>query len=253
MAWNPKFNDGILGTLLRQQQHGAARRLRPPLRPPERRQPGAGAAAAAGPVAGGLLHWRQPDGQCLGNNGVDPSTAFRIGPDGNERSAAHRFPDAERSPTFRAWAATPALADVTGLDPQYRPERTDNLTVSLQRQVNKTMSMEVGYIGRIIRNEMLPINLDSVPYMTTLGGQTFANAFAQIYFAGRRPAARFAARRSRSLKPRSAAPAAPTAPATPVAPPRWPPRTPRRSRTRRSPICGPRSTRRRVGRSAAAW
>ena len=48
------------------------------------------------------------------------------------------------------------------------------------------MSMEVGYIGRIIRNELLSINLDSVPYMTTLGGQTFANAFAQTYFAGER-------------------------------------------------------------------
>ena len=74
-------------------------------------------------------------------------------------------------------------ADVTVDDPHYRPERTDNLTVSLQRQINKTVSMEVGYIGRIIRNELLSINLDSVPYMTTLGGQTFANAFAQTYFA----------------------------------------------------------------------
>ena len=72
---------------------------------------------------------------------------------------------------------------MTALDPKYRPERTDNLTVSLQRQINKTISMEVGYIGRIIRNELLAINLDSVPYMTTLGGQTFANAFAQTYFA----------------------------------------------------------------------
>jgi hypothetical protein len=83
-------------------------------------------------------------------------------------------------------------SDVTALDPNYRPERTDNLTVSLQRQINKTVSMEVGYIGRIIRNELLPINLDSVPYMTTLGGQTFAAAYAQTYFAvasGATPAA----------------------------------------------------------------
>ena len=38
--------------------------------------------------------------------------------------------------------------DVTALDPNYRPERTDNLTVSLQRQLGKNMTMEVGYIGR---------------------------------------------------------------------------------------------------------
>jgi hypothetical protein len=74
-------------------------------------------------------------------------------------------------------------SDVTAADPKYRPERTDNVTISLQRQVNKTVSMEVGYIGRLIRNELMSINLDSVPYMTTLGGQTFANAFAQTYFA----------------------------------------------------------------------
>jgi hypothetical protein len=62
----------------------------------------------------------------------------------------------------------------------------------LQRQINKTVSMEVGYIGRMIRNELLALNLDSVPYMTTLGGQTFADAFSKIYFpvnAGSVPAA----------------------------------------------------------------
>jgi hypothetical protein len=74
-------------------------------------------------------------------------------------------------------------SDVTFLDPKYRPERTDNVTVTIQRQLSKSMSMEVGYVGRIIRNELMALNLDSVPYMMTLGGQTFANAFAQTYFA----------------------------------------------------------------------
>ena len=58
--------------------------------------------------------------------------------------------------------------------------------MSLQRQINKTVSMEVGYIGRIIRNELLSLNLDSVPYMTTLGGQTFANAFRADVLRGQR-------------------------------------------------------------------
>src|SRR5262249_4653635 len=43
--------------------------------------------------------------------------------------------------------------------------------------------LEVGYIGRIIRNEWQQIDIDAVPYMTTLGGQSFAQAFAQTYFA----------------------------------------------------------------------
>jgi hypothetical protein len=54
--------------------------------------------------------------------------------------------------------------------------------VTIQRQVSQKMSLEVGYVGRLIRNEMLSRNLDTVPYMTTLGGQTFADAYAKTYF-----------------------------------------------------------------------
>jgi hypothetical protein len=43
------------------------------------------------------------------------------------------------------------------------------------------MSLEVGYIGKIIKNEYMLLNLDAVPYMTTLGGQSFAQAYGQMY------------------------------------------------------------------------
>ena len=120
-------------------------------------------------------------GQCLGNDGVDPSTAFRIGADGKAAPLPFVSPTLDQ-PYIPGLGGNAGASDVTALDPHYRPERTDNLTVSIQRQINKTLSMEVGYIGRKIRNELLAVNLDSVPYMTTLGGQTFANAFSQIYF-----------------------------------------------------------------------
>jgi hypothetical protein len=74
-------------------------------------------------------------------------------------------------------------SDVTYLDPKYRPERSDNVTVTLQRQISQAMSLEVGYVGRRIRNELQARNLDAVPYMTTLGGQTFADAYAKTFFA----------------------------------------------------------------------
>jgi hypothetical protein len=45
------------------------------------------------------------------------------------------------------------------------------------------MTIEGGYIGRIIRNEEQELNIDAVPYMTTLGGQTFAQAYASTYLA----------------------------------------------------------------------
>ena len=43
------------------------------------------------------------------------------------------------------------------------------------------MQLEVGYIGKIIRNEFMEENLDAVPYMTTLNGQSFAQAYSQLY------------------------------------------------------------------------
>ena len=122
-------------------------------------------------------------GQCLGNNGVDPTHGLphRTGRHWPLRCRTSRRPSSQ--PYLPGVNGNAGATDVTGSIRKYRPERTDNLTVSIQRQINKTMSLEVGYIGRIIRNEMLSLNLDSVPYMTTLGGQTFANAFAQTYFA----------------------------------------------------------------------
>ncbi|MGA7631760.1 MAG: hypothetical protein WCB11_13415, partial [Terriglobales bacterium] len=38
----------------------------------------------------------------------------------------------------------------------------------------------LGYIGRRITHEYQPININSVPYMMTLGGQTFANAYKNV-------------------------------------------------------------------------
>jgi hypothetical protein len=182
IAWNPKFNDGILSklfgsnaTVLRAgygrlygRQNGVIQVLTPLL------APGLLQAVSCTGVS--------KAGTCLGSNGVDASSAFRIGPDGLTAPlpvVSATLPQ----PYIPGQGTNAGASDVTVDDPKYRPERTDNLTVSLQRQINKTVSMEVGYIGRIIRNELLSINLDSVPYMTTLGGQTFANAFAQTALA----------------------------------------------------------------------
>ena len=42
------------------------------------------------------------------------------------------------------------------------------------------MLIEVGYIGRIIKNEFEGLNLDDAPYMLSVGGQTFAKAYAAL-------------------------------------------------------------------------
>lgn len=43
------------------------------------------------------------------------------------------------------------------------------------------MVIEAGYIGRTISHEFQEINLDAVPWMTTLNGQSFATAWANVY------------------------------------------------------------------------
>ena len=85
-----------------------------------------------------------------------------------------------RNPISRA-ARIRNLVDASSLDPNFRPDRTDNFTLTVQRELNSHMSLEVGYIGKIMKNEFQSINLDGVPIYETLGGQSFASAYAQVY------------------------------------------------------------------------
>jgi len=179
-AWNPHFDDGILGkvfgrgkTVLRGGWGRIFGRLN-------------GVDLVLVPLLGpGLLQGvtcpgASSNGQCLGANNVDPGNAFRIGTDGLSaplQSVSQTLPQ----PFFPGVGANPEAADPTALDPNFRPDRTDHFTLTIQREINSNMRLEVGYIGKIIRNETMEENLDAVPYMTTLNGQNFAHAYAQLY------------------------------------------------------------------------
>lgn len=67
------------------------------------------------------------------------------------------------------------------MDVDLVPPRTDQFTFSIQRQFTSKAKLEVGYIGMISRNEMWRAELNATPYMTTLNGQSFATAFANVY------------------------------------------------------------------------
>ena len=71
----------------------------------------------------------------------------------------------------------PASSAPEALDPHFRADSIDSFNFTIQRQLNRRMTLEVGYIGRRIRNEFEPVQLNNVPYMMTLGGQTFASAY----------------------------------------------------------------------------
>jgi hypothetical protein len=119
-------------------------------------------------------------GQCLGVNGVDPTTAFRIGTDG----LVAPLPPVTQTlaqPYFPGVNGNAAAGDGAGVDVNFRPDRSDEFNFTIQRAISRKLILETGYIGRIIRNEYNLINVDAVPTMTTLDGQSFASAFANLY------------------------------------------------------------------------
>src|SRR5205807_7067534 len=116
-------------------------------------------------------------GQCLGQGGVDPTTAFRIGADGLNAPLLPITPTLPQ-PYYPGVNGSASAGDGALLDSKFRQDRSDEFNFTIQRAITPKMVIEAGYIGRIIRNEYQLINIDAVPYMTTLNGQSFANAFA---------------------------------------------------------------------------
>jgi hypothetical protein len=181
-AWNPRYGDGILGKIFGNGKtvvRGGYARIFGRLN---------GVNLVLSPLLGvGLLQpttcqGASKTGQCLGSGNVDPTTAFRIGPDG--LTAPLPVPSTNLAqPFFPGIAGNVTAGDSSALDPNYKPDRTDQFTLTLQREFTSRLHLEVGYIGKILRNETSEVDLDSVPYMTTLGGQSFAQAYANTYWA----------------------------------------------------------------------
>lgn len=113
-----------------------------------------------------------------GSSTPNDSTAFRIGVDGMSAplpSATATLPQPNYPGVNSAAAAAPQV-----LDPSFRPNDTYNFNLSIQRQVNRQVLVEVGYIGRLIYHENNSMLLNTVPYMMSQGGQTFATAYAAV-------------------------------------------------------------------------
>ena len=194
-AWNPRFEHGILGrafgpgrTVIRGGWNRIFGRLN-------------GVDLVLVPLLGtGLLQTVSCEGavradfadpitgsQCLQAGGADPNSAFRIGPASRFDGMTAPLPTASQTlaqPYFPGVNRNAPAGDGSALDPNFRPNRSDQFDLTIQRELlpNKLL-VEVGYIGRRIQNEWQMIDLDAVPHMTTLGGQTFAKAFANVYTA----------------------------------------------------------------------
>jgi|GEM_PF-226823 len=183
VAWNPNYKSGFLGALF-----GEGKTV---LRGGYGRNWGRinGVNQVLVPLLGpGLLQpvictFALSNGTC--GTSVNLSNVFRVGPttggwDGLVAPLAS--PTATLPQPFFPGVGGQAVAgDSTVLDPDYKPEKVDTWDFTIQRQISRKISLEAGYMGKRSTNIFEEINLDAVPYMMTLGGQTFANAFGNIW------------------------------------------------------------------------
>ena len=184
LAWNPNFSGGIMqkifgsnNTVIRGGYGRIYGRLNGvdlmlvPLLGPGLLQ----GVACVGPTT---------TGQCAGTSGATPLTAFRIGVDGNTAplpSATATLPQPFFPGAIQNGVLNAGAADGSQLDPNLKPNHSDEFTFSLQRSFSSKLMLEVGYIGRKINNEFQEINIDAVPWMMTDGGQSFSQAYANVY------------------------------------------------------------------------
>jgi hypothetical protein len=176
-AWSPHFSDGVLshvfgqdGTVIR----GGYSRIYGRLN---------GVDLVLVPLLGiGLIQAVQCN-QALATGACGPAnptaaTAFRIGVDGDTAplpAASATLPQ----PVYPGYNNAEGAA-AEGLDPNFRPNASDVFDLTIQRQISRKSTLEVGYIGRIIKHEYQPYNLNAVPYMMVKGGQAFESAYAAL-------------------------------------------------------------------------
>jgi hypothetical protein len=127
--------------------------------------------------------------QCLNNlaagaSGIcgtaagSPTTAFRIGVNGLTAPIPAGLPSLPQ-PDYPGINAQEGSAS-EALDPNFRPNVSDSFNFTVQRQLSRKVTLELGYIGRRITHEYQPFNLNAVPYMMTMGGQQFSQAYKNV-------------------------------------------------------------------------
>lgn len=123
-------------------------------------------------------------GQCLGNLSSDPLNGFRIGVDGATvpipaLSASATVPLVPGKAGFPG-ANQPQANTTYQIDPQYRPGRNHQWDLTIQREMPGRSLLEIGYIGRHANNIYNPLEVNQVPFMMTLNGQSYAQAYDSI-------------------------------------------------------------------------
>jgi hypothetical protein len=122
-------------------------------------------------------------GNCTQTNYND-TTAYRFGTGGGLDGTSPVLATAPLPTTlaqpYRPGFDGPGVQLGSPVDVNLRPSDADTFNLSIQRQVNRKMLVEVGYIGRDLHHEYLQLNPNQVPYNLSQGGQTFESAYIAI-------------------------------------------------------------------------
>jgi hypothetical protein len=116
---------------------------------------------------------------CLGSNKADPTNAFRVGVDGTTAP----FPTVQQSLPIPAIPGinSPAGNNISFLDQNWRPGVNNVVSVGIQRALPDNTIVEVAYVGKWSNHLYQGLDLNNVPWMMTLGGQSFAKAYAELW------------------------------------------------------------------------
>ena len=120
-------------------------------------------------------------GACTQQGGASPATSFRIGVDGNTSPLPAITPTLPSPVT--PGVNSPSLLYTFFLDNAFKPAATDQIDISIQRELKGNIILEVGYVGVWARHLFNGLDMNDVPWMMKLGGQTFAQAYDNLYLA----------------------------------------------------------------------
>lgn len=128
---------------------------------------------------------RLTGGCASGANPSSPLTTFRVGVDCTATPCAAPLPPPVQNLPQPWYPGVNGIATGAGetFDPNFKPNQSDEFTLTIQHQFGPKILAEAGYIGRKITHEVEYYSLTAVPYMMTLGGQSFANAWKNVMVA----------------------------------------------------------------------
>jgi hypothetical protein len=178
-AWNPSFSGGFLGSLMGNRKsvlRGGYSRVYDRIN-------GVGIVMipALGVGFGNNL-------RCAGpqiNAGVvscgtsNPSNAFRIGTDGTQLPLPSLAAIPSGQPLIPATNSPYETLDFR-IDPKRKVGYAHTFDLTYQRDMGHNMLLEVGYVGNYAQKLYQGYALQQVPYMYTLGGQTFAKGWSGV-------------------------------------------------------------------------